>query len=49
MTFIDKDPDAKNFNYTLDSSSAELTALVDKLFEETNLNRKQGFKGSHLA
>jgi len=41
MAFIIKDPDAKNFNYTLDSSSAELTALVDKLFEETNLNRQK--------
>ena len=48
MTFIIKDPDAKSFNYTLDSSSVELTALVDKLFEETNLNRhkvhKKGLK-----
>ena len=41
MTFIDKDPDAKNFNYTLDSSSAGLTALVDKLYDEATLNRKQ--------
>ena len=41
MTFINKDPDAKNFNYTLDSSSLELTALVDKLYDETTLNRKQ--------
>jgi hypothetical protein len=41
MTFIDKDPDAKNFNYTLDSSSVELTALVDKLYDEATLNRKQ--------
>jgi hypothetical protein len=48
MTFIDKDPDAKSFNYTLDSSSEELAALVDKLFEETKLNRhivhKKGLK-----
>jgi hypothetical protein len=48
MTFIIKDPKAESFNYTLDSSSAELTALVDKLFEETNLNRhkvhKKGLK-----
>ena len=48
MTFIDKDPDAKNFNYTLDSSSAELTALVDKLFEETSLNRQVHKKGLKL-
>jgi len=41
MTFIDKDPDTKNFNYTLDSSSAGLTALVDKLYDEATLNRKQ--------
>jgi hypothetical protein len=44
MSFIDKDPDAKSFNYTLDSSSEELTALVDKLFKETNLNRYQVHK-----
>jgi len=44
MPFIDKDPDAKSFNYTLDSSSAELTALVDKLFEETDLNRHKVHK-----
>jgi len=44
MSFIDKDPGAKNFNYTLDSSSEELTALVDKLFKETNLNRYQVHK-----
>jgi hypothetical protein len=44
MPFIDKDPDAKSFNYTLDSSSVELTALVDKLFEETNLNRHKAHK-----
>ena len=41
MTFINKDPDAKNFSYILDSSSLELTALVDKLYDETTLNRKQ--------
>ena len=39
MPFIDKDPDAKSFNYTLDSSSAELGVLVDKLFKEIKLNR----------
>ncbi|WP_443641284.1 hypothetical protein ABXT70_00805 [Candidatus Njordibacter sp. Uisw_039] len=39
MTFIIKDPKAESFNYTLDSSSAELAALVDKLFKETKLNR----------
>ena len=48
MPFIDKDPDAKSFNYTLDSSSAELAALVDKLYDETSLNRalvhKKGLK-----
>jgi len=44
MTFIDKDPDAKNFNYTLDSTSQELTELVDKLYDETNLNRAQVHK-----
>jgi hypothetical protein len=44
MTFIIKDPKAESFNYTLDSSSAELTALVDKLFEETNLNRHKAHK-----
>ena len=44
MTFIDKDPDAKSFNYTLDSSSAELAALVDKLFKETSLNRHKVHK-----
>jgi hypothetical protein len=44
MTFIDKDPDAKSFNYTLDSSSAELAALVDKLYDETSLNRAQVHK-----
>jgi len=44
MTFIIKDPDAKNFNYTLDSSSAELTTLVDKLFEQTSLNRQKPHK-----
>ena len=41
MTFIIKDPDAKSFNYTLDSISKELTELVDKLYDETTLNRKQ--------
>ena len=41
MTLIIKDPDPKNFNYTLDSLALELSALVDKLFEETNLNRHQ--------
>jgi len=44
MTFIIKDPDAQSFNYTLDSSSGELAVLVDKLFEETNLNRHQVHK-----
>jgi len=44
MTFIDKDPDAKNFNYTLDSTSQELTELVDKLYDETSLNRAQVHK-----
>ena len=44
MTFIDKDPDAESFNYTLDSSSAELAALVDKLFKETSLNRHKVHK-----
>ena len=44
MPFIDKDPDAKNFNYTLDSSSVELTALVDKLFDEIKLNRHKVHK-----
>jgi len=39
MTFIIKDPDAKSFNYTLDSISKELTELVDKLYDETKLNR----------
>lgn len=48
MTFIIKDPDAKSFNYTLDSSSVELTALVDKLFEETGLNRQVHKKGLKL-
>ena len=48
MTFIIKDPDAKNFNYTLDSSSVELTSLVDKLYEETNLNRQVHKKGLKL-
>ena len=46
MPFIDKDPDAKNFNYTLDSSSEELAALVDKLYDETSLNRAQVHKKS---
>ena len=49
MAFIIKDPDAKNFNYTLDSSSAELTALVDNLFEETNLNRQVHKRGLKLV
>ena len=44
MTFIIKDPDVKSFNYTLDSSSIELTALVDKLFKETSLNRHKVHK-----
>ena len=44
MTFIIKDPDAESFNYTLDSSSLELTALVDKLFEEIKLNRHKVHK-----
>ena len=44
MPFIDKDPDAKNFNYTLDSSSEELTAPVDKLYDETSLNHAQVHK-----
>ncbi|MDC1341911.1 hypothetical protein N8222_08935 [Oceanospirillaceae bacterium] len=44
MTFIDKDPDAKSFNYTLDSTSKELTELVDKLYDETRLNRAQVHK-----
>ncbi|MDB9958603.1 hypothetical protein OAD42_05940 [Oceanospirillaceae bacterium] len=44
MTFIIKDPDAKSFNYTLDSISKELTELVDKLYDETNLNRAQVHK-----
>jgi len=48
MTFIIKDPDAKSFNYTLDSSSAELAALVDKLFEETSLNRQVHKRGLKL-
>ena len=48
MTFIIKDPDAKSFNYTLDSSSEELTSLVDKLFEETSLNRQVHKKGLKL-
>jgi len=48
MTFIIKDPDAKSFNYTLGSSSEELTSLVDKLFEETSLNRQVHKKGLKL-
>ena len=44
MTFIIKDPKAESFNYTLDSSSVELTALVDKLFEEIKLNRHKVHK-----
>ena len=44
MTFIIKDPKAESFNYTLDSSSLELTALVDKLFEEIKLNRHKVHK-----
>jgi len=44
MTFIIKDPDVKSFNYTLDSSSLELTALVDMLFKETSLNRHKVHK-----
>ena len=48
MTFIIKDPDAKNFNYTLDSSSVALVSLVDKLFEETSLNRQVHKKGLKL-
>jgi hypothetical protein len=48
MTFIIKDPDAKNFNYTLDSSSEELTSLVEKLCEETNISYKVHKKGLKL-
>jgi len=44
MTFIIKDPRAESFNYTLDSSSVELTALVDKLFDEIKLNRHKVHK-----
>ena len=44
MTFIIKDPKAESFNYTLDSSSVELTALVDKLFDEIKLNRHKVHK-----
>jgi len=48
MTFIIKDPDAESFNYTLDSPSAELTSLVDKLFDETGLNRQVHKRGLKL-
>lgn len=44
MTFIIRDPKAESFNYTLDLSSVELTALVDKLFDEIKLNRHKVHK-----